>query len=214
MPKPTTRAIRRKPQAVIIMMTEPDKIGTPVDHDFEWFETDKGRDEFFKQWTTHTTQDAKDYKDTVYLTAEVVDTANMKLGKVHVAPQTAPMKDWAAKVKKDPKVLLVEEAEKKAETTPRGKVKPRAKSSAAAVVKGGAKDKSETPTPKARPAAKKVAAKKAAAKKVSADVGTEGRAATLKARLDAKKTAAPVVDEVAALDAALALDEPSKARQE
>ena len=107
MPKPTTRAIRRKPMAVILMMTTPDKIGTPVDHDFEWFETEAGREEFFKQWTTHAAEDFKQYKDTVYLTAEIVETGALKLGKVHVAPQTPEMKAWAAAVKKDPKTLLV-----------------------------------------------------------------------------------------------------------
>lgn len=182
MPKPTEKAIKRKPMAVVMLTTErssltDDGLNVVVPaqgYDFEWFETEKGREKFFDQVTDFNVEDAKAHDDFAYITAVVTDTATMTLGRVEAAPSNPKMTKWKNAIKKDPSLLIapvVKAAEKKAvvkaprKATPKkatavkGAPTPKA-TRAKPTVRKGADAKAETPTVKAAGLRKKLAAKK------------------------------------------------------
>lgn len=214
MPKPTERAIKRKPMAVVMLTTERAKVkddGTvevpPEGYDFEWFETEANRDTFFDQVNDFNQSDAKEHDDFAYLTAVVTDTADMVLGRVEVAPHKPEMTKWKNAVKKDPSLLLAPVVKKDDE--PKKTVKPRRASGAAksTVQKGAQGTAADAPKPRAtraKPTAKKVGSK---------DATPSNKAADLRKKLAAKRGTTQAEAEVAALDAALHTDEPSKARR-
>lgn len=227
MAKPTERAIKRKPMAVIMLTTLRKDVPEvpPAGKDFEWFDTEQGRKQFFTQVHDFNVQDAKDHDDMAYLTVEITDTATMKVGRIEVAPSTEATDEWLKAVKADITKALTPIKEPSSEGSSEKKVvRPRRKSTAAQAVHkddepnakaarlkerlaakktAPATKKSETgdkpPTKKA--AAKKAPAKKAPAKRTSA--AKEPEFVVTKAAVDSKK---PIEPEAGILS------EPSKAQ--
>jgi hypothetical protein len=182
--KPTERALKRKPQAVILMAWQPGKSdGDPGDWDFEWFETDDNRSRYYEEAVKWNEQDVVDNTGDdalLYLAVEVLATADMKLGRMSVQPENAETKALLARYKKAPATLVAKPAVKKAETGA-GEVKAK-RVSPAAQAAGVAK---EDTTPQVKP---KVVRKPAAPKAPGTGPkgAPEAKAANLKARLAAK----------------------------
>lgn len=184
---PTERALKRKPQAVVMLKTEKGSVPAVMrdDYDFDWFVTDENRAKFFDQWTAFTDADAVESAPPhlAYLTAEVTDTDKMTLGRVVVSPVNAATKKWKASIEADPSLLTVE-PEKKAE---REKVVKAPKGARAVKAKA---DKADAPQPKA--AAAKQAAKQDKPSGPDAAKAPQPKAAALRDRLNAaKKVKAP-----------------------
>lgn len=160
MAKPTERAMKRKPHAVILLETlTSDVPEVPEDgRDFEWFNSLEATSEFFDQVTEFHTKDAEEHGDLSYMTIEVTDTATMTLGRVEVAPDNEETKKWVESVKDDVTQVFVE-------------IKPK---------------KTSKPDVKVRPK-KRNAAAKAVAKNESAPIKQEDKQARLKKRLEEKK---------------------------
>lgn len=184
MAKPTERALKRKPMAVILLTTLRKDVPNVPDgaggREFEWFETREGVKTYFDQNVEYHKSDTKDHDDMAYMAIEILDTATMKLGRVDVRPQTDETKAWMAEIKADI-TKAFQPVKEVTETKDSGQkvVRPRRKSAAAGAVQ---KDASKTKAarlkerlaakqePKGtgdKPPARKAPAKKAAAKKVS-----------------------------------------------
>jgi len=102
-PRPTEKAVKRRPQAIVFHAWDSDDLDTLADADFEWFETDANRAAYFEETHAWSVQSHKDENGLVcYLTAEITDTATMTLGRVRVVPQTKEMKAKAQAVRDDP----------------------------------------------------------------------------------------------------------------
>ena len=149
MAKPTERAIKRKPQAVILLETLTESVPeVPEDgRDFEWFTSTDAAGEFFDQFTRFIESDTSEHGDVAYLAAEVTDTSSMTLGRVKVAPENDETAKWAESIKADVTSVFIQPATKE---KPKAKVRPKARNAAAAEAK-------KTKTPPAKPAADKQA---------------------------------------------------------
>ena len=145
MPKPTKRALIRKPQAIVLMTwsKEASPQTKPGDWDFEWFETDKGRGDYFAAVCQWNSDDVKDHGDLLFLTAEVLDTESMKLGRVAVHPNDDDgLKAVLKAVKDDPENLIAPSPQRSESTAAKPKanaVKAKKPSKAANAAKKGAK---------------------------------------------------------------------------
>jgi hypothetical protein len=209
MPKPTERAVKRKPMAVIMLTANRSDIAedgtvtmTDQGYDFEWFETEKNREKFFDQVNDWQQQDAKDHDDFAYLIAVVTDTSDMTLGRIEVAPHNPKMTKWKNAVKKNPSLLIAPVAakttEKKAEVKAPRKAAAKKAAASTEVKKGAAGDGAPKPRAvRAKPTAKKASG---GAKGVATPTA---KAADLRKKLAAKKGTTQAEAEVAALDEAL-----------
>lgn len=190
MAKPTERAVKRKPMAVIMLTTKRSSVPEVPNEgrEFEWFETVEGMNQFYDQVREFDVKDCKDHDDMAYMCIEITDTADMKIGRIAVAPETDATKKWLAEVKKDvTKALTPVTPTKKAAATPSKKVKPRQKTAAAKAV-----GKDPAPEAKAARLKDRLAAKKSEAgdkPSTSKSAAPKPRAATAK-KTAAKKTSA------------------------
>lgn len=176
MARPTERAIKRKPMAVIFLTTKRQDVPEvpPAGREFEWFDTAPNRKAFFKQVHEFNVEDTKEHDDMAYLTIEIVDTESMKIGRAEVAPVTDETQQWLKDIESDITKAYVPAKAPDSKDGEKKVVRARKKSSAAAAVKKdeGA-DKGKAARLKERLAAKKEAeapkapAKKAAAKKTA-----------------------------------------------
>lgn len=181
MAKPTERAVKRKPMAVVLWSFKKAETDQDAgDKDFEWFETDENRIDYTESSIAWNVNDVQDHGDLVHLVAEIVDTTTdpMTLGRVEATPASDKgLREWVKKIKADPKVLLIETnivssagikvrakkaspAAKKMQggrtaSTPTVRAKPGTAKKATDVAKKA------TPTQTPKPAARKAAAKKA-----------------------------------------------------
>lgn len=212
MPNPTHAALKKQPQAIVMLDWEKDKVANgaaPGNRDFDWLVTDKGRDEHWNYLVSYSQESITNYGDLVHVLVEVLDTEALTLGRVAYFPDTSEdLKAYCEKIAADPKMILAAASAKKAPakkaTVKPTEVKARGKSSAASVVrKGGAAKGEAAPSikPKVTP---KGTTKKAAVKPKEDTVAAA--AEKLKNRLAAKAVAkkAAAKPETAALDEALA----------
>lgn len=200
MPKPTIAALRRKPQAVVMLASPLADIDN-VDHDYEWFETDEGRQMFFDDVKDFAQVDIDEQGDMVHVLVSLSSTEPLTVAEVAVYGSTLP-DGWAeqrvAAITADPTVVVAPSVKrtttatvakapsKKAAAT---QVKGRKPSAAASVVKGVEPEQGEAPKPRAAKvrAARKVEETKAETEQVApiATAGAEARKAALKKRLKA-----------------------------
>lgn len=147
MAKPTERALKRKPMAVILLTTRREDVPNVPDgaggREFEWFASKEGMHAYFDQNNEYHQQDTKDHDDMAYMCIEITDTASdpMTLGRVEAHPETDETKAWLKSIKDDPTKAFQPVKEAKEEATSSKVVRPRRKSSAAAAVQ---KDDSKT----------------------------------------------------------------------
>lgn len=187
MAKPTERALKRKPSAVILLSWEKGKVADMAgDRDFEWFENDENRTQYVDSMIAWNVNDVQDHGDLYHMVVEITDTKSspMTLGRVVVTPETnKAMKDWAKKVQDDVSIVFEEIDKVRSSGGEKVQVKAKKASPAArkAVAKKATDNKGEAPKPRA--AAAKKAPAKAAPSKTAAP---KPKAADLKARL-AKK---------------------------
>lgn len=181
MAKPTERALRRKPKAVILLTTLRADVPKVPDgnggREFEWFTTQDGMENFFNQNIAFHQEDCKEHDDMAYLAVEIEDTASapMTLGRIDVQPEDdAKCVAWMESIKEDVTRAFFQPPQETTEETKTAAkvVRPRRKSTAASVVKKKAPEAdSKAAALKARLDAKKTTpsttAKKAVAKKVS-----------------------------------------------
>jgi hypothetical protein len=207
MAMPYVRSLKRKPQAIVSLSYVYDEKANaiitangPAAQEFEWFETDEGRENWFDACTAWNAEDVRDFGDLFHISFEITDTANLTVGRVKMAPLNVKAGPKDAKVALDASVLAPLKAVVKAiqndVTTVLPKPEPRKASAKKAKVKG-----------KAAKAAAAVVQKDGVRKGVRGvakkpPVNRDARAAALKARLAGKQEKAAV--EVAALDEALA----------
>lgn len=147
MAKPTERALKRKPKAVILLTTLRKDVPNVPDgqggREFEWFDTDTGMREHFDKNVEYHTADAKEHDDMAYLAVEITDTKDMSLGRVDVQPATDETTAWLESIKDDITTAFVPVKEATSAESDGSKkvVRPRRKSAAAAAV---VKDDSKT----------------------------------------------------------------------
>lgn len=205
MPKPTMAALKRRPQAVVILQSPLANLGEIV-YDYEWFETTEARNDWWKVATDFARQDAADHGDLVHVLANISATDPLTIDDVEVLGVNLP-DGWAdqrvAEIKADPTLVVAPAPVRQPKAVqpdvpkaPKGaQVKGRKKSPAAAVIGADQGDAQEAPKPKSVRVKAQVAAKAAAenadapgdqveAPKV-APKAAEARKAALKARLQA-----------------------------
>lgn len=203
MPKPTSTALAKKPQAVVIQQFLSRDPLVIVLRDFEWFESDSARDEWFAYSIAWAVDDVNDHGDVFYVFAEVTDTTTtpLTLGKVEAQGADGEWESNAVKaVQDDPQTLLAPVVVKATAKTkaaavppsspkPKGtaKVKARAASAAAAVVKGETPDTTPVVKSKTVRVRKNAAAPPEAPTVPVAPTGGDKRAAALKKRLAEKQ---------------------------
>lgn len=165
MARPTERALKRKPMAVILLTTLRKDVPNipPAGREFEWFTTEDGMRTFFDQNVAFHKEDTDSHDDMAYMSLEVTDTSTMTLGRVDVKPETKEMEDWRAAVEADITLAFtpVKAPEETTEGDEKKKVRPRRKSSAAAAMK----KQDDAPDTKAAALKKRLEAKKDEAKK-------------------------------------------------
>jgi len=84
--RPTERALKRKPRAVVLFAWLADKTNeAPGDADFEWFEKSINAKRFFDKATVENDADVEENDWIVHVLAEITDTSTMALGRVHVS---------------------------------------------------------------------------------------------------------------------------------
>lgn len=190
---PTKAALERKPQAVVMQQFVSDHPNTVHTLSFEWFETDKGRIEWYDETAIWMDADVTQNGDIFYTITEVLDTSAMTLGRVQAyGPNDTWVGESVASVTADTTTLVAPAAAKRVapKATPKAKIKGRAPSSAASAVKGPVEAGTE-PKVKAKVVRKKIVAPQTGdeVKIVPpvAPTGAEKRAAALKERLAQKQ---------------------------
>jgi hypothetical protein len=222
MPNPTAAAVRKHPMAVIMLITEKAKPNVIANHDFEWFETDEGLQDFIPRLDQWARDDFNEVGDLYHSYVTIKDTSVTPLVVTDDMIVTIGETDWSKqmieRIKQNPEgVLFVKPVTSKKATPARKPVvkaqkvaKGRKPNAAAAVAKGDA------PKPKAAQA-KVNAAKKAPAKAQPPRPGeVKPKQATKKAnkevlrqriidRAAAKKEAAKPSDDKALVNAFIAV---------
>lgn len=138
MAKPTERAIKRKPMAVIMLTTLRSDVPSVPNNgkDYEWFVTEENMRSYFDQVQEFNASDVKAHEDMAYLTVEITNTTEMKTGRAEVAPATKETEAWLKDVLADITKVYVQETAKTKEGDGQPKVvRARSKSTAAAAVK-------------------------------------------------------------------------------
>lgn len=149
MAKPTERAIKRKPCAVIILEALANAKGKPEEggREFEWFNTPEAAAEHFDKFAAFAKEDTTSYDDVAYLVAEITDTQSdpMALGRVEAFPENDSTKKWVEEVRKDITSTFVTEKKDDDTKKPNVKVRPKKRAGAAAAAK--VKKADEAPAP-------------------------------------------------------------------
>jgi hypothetical protein len=185
MAKPTERALKRKPMAVIMLTTQRGDVPEvpPEGREFEWFENEESRKKYFDQVRAFDKQDAKDHDDMAYMTIEIVDTTTMKTGRIEGSPSdNSKVKAWVKQIKDDVTLAFTPVTKASPKSTATKKVRARKKSSAAKKV---SEVRSSTPEQKAARLKERLADKKVSAasetkqefvvKKAATDPTPEGK---------------------------------------
>jgi hypothetical protein len=172
MPKPTKAALAKHEKAVVLLAS-PVADTSVVDHDYEWFETDKGVSEFLTEAAQWAADDVRDNADLHHMLVEITSTAfPPTLGQIVVhSPDAEYAKKWEERVKADPTLVVATAATRAPaastkKVTP--KIKPKKPSAAAAALGNGDAAKEDGGDVMAAKAAKsaqlkqRLAAKKAA----------------------------------------------------
>lgn len=191
MAKPTERALKRKPMAVILLTTLRGDVPSvpPAGREFEWFTTEENLHNFFDQNVTFHTEDVAAHDDMAYLAVEVVDTSQMTLGRIDVQPPTEETEKWMKAVQADITLAFtpVTTATTKTDSAPK-KVRARQKSTAANAVEK--KPQGDSPEAKATRLKQRLAAKKEEPKKSeTGDAAPKAEAPKPKPKAPVKKKA-------------------------
>lgn len=164
MAKPTERALKRKPRAVILLTTKRGDVPNvpPAGREFEWFLGEDAMRAYFDQNVEFHKADAAEFDDMAYLAVEITDTgaSPMKMGRIDAQPVTDATEAWTKSVEEDiTRAFTPVKVIDKSDTEQPKKVRPRQKSTAAAAVKRPV-DKEDAPAAKAARLKQRLAAKK------------------------------------------------------